>query len=299
MKNNSILLVVDDDPLNIKLLINILESEYEVLFALSGQKAVELAEQFKPDLILLDVIMPGQSGYQTCQILKKNTKTQDIPVIFISSLTDDEDEEKGLNCGAIDYISKPVKAAIVKSRVSNHLELKHIRDLFQQQASIDTLTTLANRRRFDEFLLLSWRAMQRQVDNLSIIMIDIDYFKPYNDFYGHAGGDDCLRDVALAMQKSITRTTDLLARYGGEEFVCVLPATDNQGAKHIAETIRQAVELLALPHEKSCVSKVVTISLGVATIIPEPNILLSNFMNIADHALYLAKEEGRNRVVLG
>ncbi len=297
MTDDSVVLVVDDDPLNVKLLIGILESDYEVLFALNGQKAVELAQQYKPDLILLDVLMPGQTGYQTCQILKVNPTTQDIPVIFISSLTDDEDETKGLNCGAIDYISKPVKAAIVQSRVSHHLQLMHARHLLKQQATIYTLTSIANRRRFDEFLLQAWRAMHREAAPLSIIMIDIDYFKPFNDYYGHAGGDDCLRKVATAMQKVIARPSDLLARYGGEEFVCILPATEWKGAEYVAENLRQAVASLAVPHEKSSVADVVTISLGFARTIPTPDQLLSNFMNTADHALYQAKEAGRNRSV--
>jgi len=297
MSNSSVVLVVDDDPLNIKLLIGILESEYEVLFALTGRKAVELAQQQKPDIILLDVMMPDQTGYQTCQILKESQATQDIPVIFISSLSDHIDEAKGLNCGAIDYISKPVKSAIVKSRVSNHLELKHARDLLKQQATIDTLTTIANRRRFDEFLLQSWRQMQRELEPLSVIMIDIDYFKPFNDCYGHAGGDECLKKVAIEMQKIIARPTDLLARYGGEEFVCILPATALEGAEHIAENLRLAIESLAITHKESDISDVITISLGIATTIPSPEQLLSNFMNSADHALYQAKKAGRNRFV--
>jgi len=297
MTDKSVILIVDDDPLNVKLLIAILESDYEVLFALNGQKSVELAQQYKPDIILLDVLMPGQTGHQTCQILKANPATQDIPIIFISSLDDHDDEEKGLNCGAIDYISKPVKAAIVKSRVSNHLELKHTRDLLKQQATVDTLTTIANRRRFEEFLLQSWRTKQRESEPLSIIMIDIDYFKLYNDHYGHAGGDDCLRKVAQEMQKVISRSTDLLARYGGEEFVCILATSEQEGVEYIAEKLRYTVEQLAIPHTKSKVSDVVTISLGFATVIPTADQLLSNFMNAADHALYQAKETGRNCVV--
>ncbi len=297
MSSNSVVLVVDDDPLNIKLLIGILQSEYEVLFALSGSKAIELAQHQRPDLILLDVMMPDQSGYQTCQILKENQLTKEIPVIFISSLTDDIDEAKGLDCGAIDYISKPVKPAIVKNRVKNHLQLKHARDLLKQQATIDTLTTIANRRRFDEFLLQAWRQMQREQKALSIIMIDVDYFKSFNDYYGHVAGDDCLKKIAIEMQKQIARPTDLLARYGGEEFVCILSDTEREGAEHIAENLRQTIESLAVAHEKSVISDVVTISLGVAAIIPNPEQLLSNFINMADHALYQAKKSGRNRAV--
>jgi len=296
MTSSSVVLVVDDDPLNIKLLISILDSEYEVLFALDGKKAVELAQQQQPDLILLDVVMPGQTGYQTCQILKANPATQDIPVIFISSLTDNDEEERGLNCGAIDYIYKPIKPAIVKSRVANHLELKHTRDTLKQQATIDTLTTIANRRMFDGFLLQKWRAMQREVLPLSVIMIDIDYFKSYNDCYGHAGGDDCLKRVAVAMQQVIARPSDLLARYGGEEFVCVLPYTEQGGAEFIAEKLRVGVEQLAIPHKKSEVSSVVTISLGVSSIVPMAGKTLVDFIITSDQALYQAKETGRNKV---
>lgn len=297
MVEDSVVLVVDDDPLNVKLLISILESNYEVLFALDGKKAIELAQTQQPDLILLDVLMPEQSGHQTCQLLKLNPETKNIPVIFVSSLNDHEDEAEGLNCGAIDYITKPVKAAIVKSRVNNHLELKHARDVLQKQASIDPLTAIANRRQFDEFLLQKWRAMQRQANPLTIVMIDVDYFKRFNDYYGHAAGDECLKAVATAMQKEVSRSCDLLARYGGEEFVCIFPDTDQKGGNYLAESIRKAIEDLSIAHVKSTVSNVITVSLGVATVVPTAGQLLSNFMNSADHALYEAKEQGRNRYV--
>ncbi|NOQ36012.1 MAG: diguanylate cyclase [Methylococcaceae bacterium] len=298
MSEQSVVLVVDDDPLNVKLLINILESDYEILFALDGYKAIELAGLEQPDLILLDVMMPDQSGYETCEQLKAKHSTSDIPIIFISSLSDHDDETKGLSCGAIDYITKPVKAAIVKARVSNHLELKHARDILKQQASVDQLTNIANRRRFDEFLLQSWRTMQREAKPLSVIMIDIDYFKPFNDFYGHGAGDEGLKKVAKAMQQIIARPSDLLARYGGEEFVCILPDTDEEGGLYIAEELRQAVQNLEIPHQHSKANSVVTISQGLATTIPTSDKLLSNFMNSSDYALYQAKELGRNRVEL-
>ncbi len=298
MVKGGIILVVDDDPLNVKLLINILEAENEVLFALNGQKAVELAEEEQPDIILLDIGMPEQSGYEICTILKQKASTQDIPVIFISSLVDHEDEDKGLQCGAIDYITKPINAAIVRSRINNHLELKQTRDLLQQQACMDSLTGIANRRSFENFALKSWRNMQREEKYLSVIMIDIDYFKPFNDFYGHQGGDDCLRKVAGIMQDIVARPSDLLARYGGEEFVCILPSTDREGADFLAESLRAAVENAALPHEQSTVSGVVTISVGVASTIPNDTQELEDFINAADEALYRAKKSGRNQVCL-
>lgn len=293
-KTDGTILVVDDDVLNVKLLMSILAPEYEVLFALDGRKAVDLAESELPDLILLDVMMPGQNGYQTCRQLKSRPITRDIPVIFISALTEQAEEAMGLSCGAIDYITKPINAAIVKCRVTNHLELKQARDLLQQQARVDSLTGVANRRRFDEFLLQEWRSMQREARPLSLVMIDVDYFKQYNDRYGHALGDACLAQVASALQKQLARPTDLVARYGGEEFVCVLPYTDAAGALYIAENLRNAVQRLAIAHANSAAAEVVTISLGCATTVPGPDQLLSTFMNAADHALYRAKAQGRN-----
>ncbi len=298
MQPDSVILVVDDDPLNIKLLINILAPHYEILFALNGKQALRLAEQCMPDLILLDVLMPDMSGYEVCQQLKLQATVQDIPVIFISSMNEHEDEAKGLACGAIDYINKPINAAIVKSRIANHLELKHARDILKRQATIDTLTGLANRRRFDEFLLQEWRLMQRESKPLSLIMIDIDYFKQFNDCYGHPAGDDCLRQVALAMKETISRPIDLLARYGGEEFVCVLPNTDEQGVLYVAENLRNCVEMLAIPHEKSAVNSGVTISLGCATLVPNSEQRIADFIKTADYGLYQAKETGRNKVML-
>ena len=294
---NSIILVADDDPLNVKLLTGILEPEYEVLFALDGKTTIELAEREQPDLILLDVMMPGQSGYQTCRQLKSKPATHDIPVIFISALSEHEDEAMGLSCGAIDYVTKPINAAIVRSRIANHLELKHARDLLKQQATIDPLTGIANRRLFDEFQMREWRAMQRDAKPFSLIMIDIDYFKQFNDYYGHSAGDACLRAVASVLQNTLGRPSDLVARYGGEEFACILPDTDSAGAAHIAENLRLAVQKLSIPHEKSSVAAIVTISLGCASRVPSIGKFLSDFMVEADHALYKAKELGRNRSV--
>jgi len=290
----STILVVDDDPLNVKLLMRILETDYELLFALDGKKTLELAKQQQPDLILLDAVMPELNGYQTCELLKKDPVTKNIPVIFISSLSDNDDEATGLQCGAIDYITKPINTAIVKSRIFNHLELKHTRDLLKRQSNIDGLTGIANRRCFDETLLQQWRIMQRQQQLLGIIMVDIDYFKAFNDHYGHAAGDECLKQVALAMKTIITRPSDLLARYGGEEFVCILPMTSKEGTSHIAEKLCQAIRALAIPHVHSKIATIVTISLGCATIQPTNDQLLSEFMVIVDHALYQAKNKGRN-----
>ena len=294
----STILIVDDDPLNVKLLMNILEADYELLFALDGKKTIELAKEQQPDLILLDAIMPEQNGYQTCELLKKDPATEEIPIIFISSLSDDDDEAAGLKCGAIDYITKPINAAIVKTRISNHLELKHVRDLLKQQNNHDFLTGIANRRYFDETLLQEWQAMQYKKEPLGIIMIDIDYFKFFNDYYGHAAGDECLKKVAIAMKAVIARPHDLFARYGGEEFICILPSTSKEGTYCLAEKLCKVVERLAIPHNQSQIGDVVTISLGCTATLPIENRLSSDFMILVDKALYQAKKDGRNRVVL-
>ncbi len=286
--------LVVDDPLNVKLLMGILEADYELLFALDGKKTLELEQQ--PDLILLDAVMPEQNGYQTCELLKKDSLTRDIPVIFISSLSDDDDEAAGLQCGAIDYITKPINAAIVKSRIFNHLELKHTRDLLKRQSSIDGLTGIANRRCFDETLLQQWLIMQRQQQTLGIIMIDIDFFKAFNDHYGHVAGDECLKQVATTMNNIITRPADLLSRYGREEFVCILPMTSAEGTDHIAENLCEAIKALAIPHLHSEIGGIVTISLGCATIQPTVDKLLLDFMIVVDQALYQSKKKGRNCV---
>ncbi|MDQ7091661.1 MAG: diguanylate cyclase [Methylococcales bacterium] len=293
----STILVVDDDPLNVKLLMNILEADYALLFALDGKKAIELAKQQQPDLILLDAVMPEQSGYQTCELLKKNTLTKNIPVIFISSLSDDEDEAAGLKCGAIDYITKPINTAIVKTRIFNHLELKHIRDLLQQQSNMDGLTGIANRRCFDESLLHEWQLMQTQQHTLGVIMIDIDYFKTFNDCYGHAIGDTCLKKVAMAMANLLPQSSSLLARYGGEEFVCILPTTSKKETEAIAINLCDAIKALKIPHADSQVDSIVTISLGCSTIQPTADKSSSEFMTTVDNALYQAKKEGRNCVI--
>ena len=295
-RQQSIILVIDDIPLNIKMLMSILELDYEVLFALDAQKGLQLACSEKPDLILLDIMMPECDGYQTCEKLKSDPQTRNIPVIFVSALITDEDEERGLKAGAIDYISKPFNPMVVKSRIKNHLDLKQSRDQLERLSCVDELTKVANRRRFDEFLQQSWRSMLRESKPISAIMIDIDYFKYFNDHYGHIAGDLCLQQVAEALDKELSRPEDLVARYGGEEFVCILPETDLEGAKRVAENLRHAVSNLKIHHRKSQISTVVTASLGLSTVIPTTHLSALDLINSADQALYHSKSTGRNKV---
>lgn len=291
------ILVADDSPANIGFLEMILGGDYNLLFAVNGEDAVELALAETPDLILLDVVMPNMDGYEACRVLKADRRTADIPVIFVTALAQEGDETRGLELGAIDFISKPISPAVVRARVRNHLELKRQRDILTGLSFMDGLTGIANRRRFDLVLDTEWRRCTRNCAPLSLLMMDIDFFKPFNDAEGHLAGDDCLRKVATALTGVVLRPGDLLARYGGEEFVCVLSETDGAGARMVAERSQAVLAELALPHPRSAVAPVVTLSLGIATAFPSAKTEPASLIQAADAALYAAKSAGRNRVV--
>lgn len=292
------ILIVDDAPENIKILGEVLKSEYSVSFATNGENGLRIARsENPPDLILLDIIMPGLNGYEVCQRLKADEKTRNIPIIFITAMNDVEDETRGLELGAVDYITKPFSSAIVKARVRTHLELKRHRDMLENLSAIDGLTGIPNRRRFDELFNKEWRLAVREHSLLTMIMIDIDYFKRFNDKYLHVAGDDCLRKVAETLAASVKRPTDFVARYGGEEFAAVLPRTDSQGAAFIGETMRKNIMALNIAHERSPVMNCVTISVGAATTTPERGISSEILIRGADDALYKAKKRGRNQMI--
>lgn len=292
------ILIVDDTSLNNKIMRDILIDKYEVLVATSGEEALSIAISEKVDLILLDVIMPGMDGYETCRKLKDDPKTRNIPVIFVSAANNERDEIKGLEIGAIDYIIKPSSPAIINARVKNHLELKKYRDILEQLSLIDGLTGIANRRHFDETLEKEWRLALANDNMISLILLDIDFFKKFNDHYGHLVGDDCLRKVVKVLIEALKRDGDFLARYGGEEFAVILPSTSMEKAWNISERLRTNVESLKIAHQESKVSEYVTVSIGVATIKANGNMAPDRLIEKADYALYQAKHEGRNRVVI-
>lgn len=288
-------LIVDDAKENISILAELLRSDYKIRAALNGEKALEIAfSDNPPDLILLDVIMPGIDGYEVCKRLKADPLTKRIPIIFVTGKVNEEEEICGFNMGAVDYIKKPFNSVIVKARVAMHIELKQYRDYLENISYLDGLTGIPNRRKFDEYLEFTWNLATRASMPVSMVMMDIDLFKQYNDNYGHQGGDVCLAHIAHALSKIIARKTDLLARYGGEEFVCILPNTDADSAFIIAEKLRLAVAALGIPHAFSTVDKMVTISVGVATKIPVKNLPSSELIAAADKALYQSKKNGRN-----
>ncbi len=291
------ILIVDDAPENIKVLREALKEEYRISFATSGEDALKVATADKSiDLILLDVMMPGLDGYEVCRQLKLQSDTRNIPVIFITARSSEADETRGFNVGAVDYITKPFSRAIVRARVRTHLELKRSRDILENLSRIDGLTGISNRRRFDEYLRSAWKQAIRDDVPLSLLMIDIDCFKQYNDTYKHLAGDDCLKRVADALTRSVQRPLDFVARYGGEEFAVVLPDTDVEGSGHVAESMRRAVESLRIPHSRSVAGDIVTVSLGAATIRPRKHESEQIVIEGSDEALYGAKSSGRNRV---
>lgn len=291
-----VVLVIDDEPINIRVLGESLIGAYEILCATSGEDGLRLAQSEQPDLVLLDVVMPGVDGYEVCRRLKADPATQRIPVIFITGLTLVEDEAKGLEIGAIDYITKPISPPIVRARVKNHLELKRYRDLLENLSMSDGLTGIANRRRFDAYLTQEWHRAIRSGAPLSLLMLDVDHFKLFNDTYGHAAGDDCLRQVACVLDAATHRVTDLAARYGGEEFACILPDTPLEGAITVAEQVLQGVVALMVPHSRSSVATHVTVSIGVVTMMAGGNRSEADLVCAADTLLYRAKAEGRNRL---
>lgn len=291
------ILVVDDSLFNRKILNDALSPVYEVLSARNGEEAISLCrEEQPPDIVLLDIMIPGMDGHEVCKRLKNDPATKEIPIIFITAMTDVEDETLGLELGAVDYITKPFSIPIVQARVRTHLELKRQRDILRDMTTIDGLTGIPNRRRFDEFLRVEWLRARRNKHPLAVVLADIDEFKAYNDNYGHLKGDEALKAVAEILQEALHRPTDLLARYGGEEFVAVLPETDFKGAVHFGEYMRSAVLDAGVPHAWSSVEESVTISVGVACVVPTSEVSEVALVTAADKQLYRAKEMGRNRV---
>lgn len=293
------ILIVDDVPDNIRVLSRMLVDDgHAISAATSGRQALKLAASCDPDLILLDVMMPEMDGYRVCAALKEDPLLRTIPVIFITALSDVEDETRGLQLGAVDYITKPFKEAIIRVRVGTHLELKRQRDILERLSHLDGLTGIPNRRAFDARLDEEWRRSIRSGDPLGAAMIDVDLFKQYNDAHGHLEGDDCLRLVARALTSVLNRGGDFVARYGGEEFVCLISGIKLEDLGTLAEKFRTGVEAMRIPHGSSSVSPWVTISVGAALQQPAPNILPSGLIEDADSQLFRAKEQGRNQVCI-
>lgn len=293
------ILIIDDMASNIRLLSHILHEQAEIFFATSGAAGIAMAREKMPDLILLDVEMPGINGYEVCQQLKADLALAHSPVIFVTGHTSIQNEIRALESGGVDFITKPLNPPVVSARVKTHLTLKRQSDILRAQANLDGLTGIYNRRSFDQRLDEECRRHRRYGVPLALAMIDVDHFKPFNDHYGHQAGDHCLRQVATAIQANTKRPGEMAARYGGEEFAVIMPASNLDSAEKFGEMVCDKVRQLAIPHLGSAINDIaiVTVSIGVASIQPVDDKALQQLITAADKALYLAKNAGRNRVV--
>ncbi|MBA6250750.1 diguanylate cyclase domain-containing protein [Colwellia sp. MB3u-55] len=293
-----IILIVDDDKANRKMLKELLQEQAKIIFAKNGKQARELAIKHLPDLILLDVVMPDISGFEVIDYLKNDPKTMNISVIFITGLANDDDEERGFNLGGCDYIYKPFKPNIVIARVMMHLELIRQRKMLDEIAHIDALTGVNNRRKMDIVLKDEVAANKYEHTNLLVAILDIDYFKQYNDGYGHGAGDVALRQVGQALREVCVRPRDFIARYGGEEFVIILPDCDEASAEIMLSNIAQAIKDKKIKHQYSSVSPQLTVSVGAVVVKSSQSVVVANVMQKADSLLYQAKNNGRNQYCL-
>jgi len=294
--NNSVILIVDDEPINTTVIESLLSPFYKTHTTDCGENVLHLCETIKPDLILLDVMLGTMSGLDVCKQLKNHSQYKDIPVIFITAIMDQDDQNRCWQAGAVDFVSKPVYGVTLLNRVKAHLTLKKQADLLKSLCEHDSLTGLNNRRFLQNTLDQNIRLAVRNDKALSVLMLDIDYFKQYNDSLGHQQGDECLKRVADEIKKSVNRPTDTTIRYGGEEFLCVLPDTDIQGAQFIAHKLLANIRELNIEHPHAT-SGVLSISIGSATFSGHEAIDTDELIRCADKALYQAKHQGRNRCV--
>lgn len=305
-------LVVEDSKVTLKAICNYLERMgIQALTAETGKEALDIYRREHPDIILLDGLLPDIDGFEVSKQIRMLEKKKDwTAIIFLTSMTKDEDLARGIEAGGDDYLLKPVSEIVLRAKVNAMRRLvemqRSLLDLtyklnaankeLQQLSATDGLTGLSNRRMFDELSAREWRRCERMKKSFALVMVDVDHFKLYNDNYGHQAGDECLKAVAAQMLRAAPRASDVVARYGGEEFVFVLGETDMDGAKWVANHVRQRIVELQMPHAATAL-KHVTISCGVASVFPDDNLSLETLLKTADFALYQAKEQGRNRVV--
>ena len=308
---SKILIVDDSDTIRSFLAAAVRAMKFEPVLADCGEKALELYAAAQPDLVLLDVNMPGIDGYETARRMRAVSPEEWVPIIFLSASEDDQDLQRAIECGGDDYLVKPVSPAVLNAKmralqrldqmrrklidVSNELTAANQR--LETLSHQDGLTGIANRRAFDFLIERQFLEAKRRREPFSLVMCDVDHFKAYNDRYGHLAGDECLRQVAKSLARSCKRPTDVAARYGGEEFALLLPETPADGAMHVAEQAQRDIATLAIAHDSSPTSKIVTFSAGIASYVPDRDNASRDLTARADEALYRAKQLGRNRAV--
>ena len=290
------ILIIDDSPVQANFLSSILTEDYEVSVVNTAEEGLEQAKIGDYSLILLDVIMPGIDGFQLLKMLQEEVVLRRTPVILITSLNDIQHEEQGLTLGAVDYITKPFHPGIVRARVNTHVKLFQYWTQIEREATVDQLTGVPNRRRYDAVSSKRWQDAIRLGAPISICMFDIDKFKVYNDTFGHPAGDKVIKAVPETAASKLRRGTDFFARYGGEEFVALILGGGSENDFAYLKKVRQAVEDLQIPHNPE-VSQWVTISIGGITVLPKVGSTYDMYLKMADAMLYDAKRFGRNQVV--
>ncbi len=328
-KQPPLILVADDDKTIRVLLRKAMEQEgYRVVEVNDGKQCLDAYETIKPDIVLLDAVMPVMDGFTCCKHLLqiarnnlisalanfdtestlKNTVISKIwertPILMITCLDDEESVNRAFDAGATDYVTKPIHWPVLRQRLRRLLQqaqvykqLEAANQALHHLANVDGLTELANRRRFDDYLNTQWINLAQEGSPLSMILCDIDFFKFYNDRYGHPAGDVCLQKVGAVLNLKVQKHQDLVARYGGEEFAVIMPHTPASGAIHVAAMIQAGVKDLQIVHDASAVSQHVTLSMGVATVVPTWESSPSDLIVLADKALYQAKAGGRDRFI--
>ncbi len=323
--NKADILIVDDRPENLLVLESLLEDmDCNIIKANSGNEALGLMLEYDFALVLLDVQMPEMDGFETAELMRGSKKTRYLPIVFVTALSKEKiNMFKGYEIGAVDFLYKPIEPVILKSKVKIFIELFNQKKRLEEQSKllelkikeltelkdanfklenlsfIDGLTGIANRRSFDRYIVRAWKNACRSQTSISLIMADIDDFKLLNDRYGHLKGDDCLIEVANTLASNIKRPLDFLARYGGEEFIIILPETNAEAAYNIAEKMRIEIQDLNIPNEDSLTNNgSMTMSFGLASIIPSQEDSLEDLIDWADKAMYRSKEEGKNQVTI-
>jgi diguanylate cyclase (GGDEF)-like protein len=297
-----ILLVEDSATLRFAMRNYIIEAGHIALVAQSGEEALQMLETTPVDMIIMDVEMPGLNGFETTRLIREWLGGHWIPIIFVTGRNEDESYREGIEAGGDDYLIKPVSAMIIKAKIRAMERITEMRDQLSQLntelealSQLDSLTQTYNRRTFNEMAQQQWLLASRQQNPISVLMIDVDHFKLYNDHYGHPAGDVCLKKITQAIRDCLNRPFDLLGRYGGEEFIVLLPETDSLGAMRVADSINAELEKIGLRHEISPTHHNVTVSIGGASCAHTISYSLEDLIKRADRVLYKAKHSGRNR----
>ncbi len=292
-------LIVDDVPADLQALEELLGDDYLVLSAGSGPEALRIAGIEDVDLVLLDAQMPGMDGFETCARLKGNPDTADLPILLVGTPEDETTEAKGLLQGAADFLPRPVRASAAKARVKAHLENRRFRDILQRLTWLDAVTGIPNRERFEEALDNEWRRNARNRTPIALLLMEVDHFNQFCEIHGKSAGDETLRRLIAALTGGIQRAGDVVGRYNDRAFACLLPETDTLGAVSVGERVRAELNTMAIPHEGSESAPFVTLSLGVASLVPSRADVLKDLTDSAEAALLRAQQRGGNQVVFG